>query len=92
MDISQHKPGMQFDSHGASAVAVSISFATIAAFTVAVRLVTRWRIVNNLGADDLVISASMVRALRLTLQGEPYLRLTTSIGTAGFNSYVIPYM
>ncbi|KAI9867710.1 MAG: hypothetical protein M1813_008510 [Trichoglossum hirsutum] len=66
MDISQHKPGMQFDSHGASAVAVSISFATIAAFTVAVRLVTRWRIVNNLGADDLVISASMLVSIAMS--------------------------
>jgi hypothetical protein len=46
---------------GRSAVVVSITFAAIALVIVAVRLVTRWRVVNNLGKDDLVITISMVR-------------------------------
>jgi hypothetical protein len=60
MEVPNIQPGMQFDYHGTSPIVVSITFATIGSFVVAVRLVTRWRIVNNLGADDWVILASAV--------------------------------
>ncbi|MCJ1453889.1 hypothetical protein MMC28_004238 [Mycoblastus sanguinarius] len=67
MSVVVHRNGDEFFGRGVNLAIISIVFTFTAFCLVTSRLVTRWKLIRKLGADDCAIVASMLFSLGLTI-------------------------